>query len=89
MANDLLTQRLDQLHRELFAMKEVDPQTIESLKLVAIDIRNLLEKRDVPIAKRESDVSSIRGQIERLESEHPIVTRFLSQVTDVFAQLGI
>lgn len=89
MADDLLTQRLDQLHRELFAMKEVDPQTIESLKLVAIDIRNLLEKRDVPIAKRESDVSSIRGQIERLESEHPIVTRFLSQVTDVLAQLGI
>lgn len=89
MASEMMTQRLDQLHRELLAIKEVDPQTLESLQLIAVDIRNLLEKRDEPITRQESEVSSIRDQIEKLESEHPLVTRFLSQMTDFLAQLGI
>ncbi len=89
MANEILNQRLEQLHRELATVKEVDSQTLEALQRLTADVRRLLESSKSDAAGLPSEATSIREQIDRLNSEHPLVMRFVSQVTEGLASLGI
>ncbi len=89
MANELLLQRLERLHQELANVKEVDSQTIESLQRLNADFRRLLESPKSDETDTPSEASSIREQIEQLNSAHPLVVRFVSQVTEGLASLGI
>ena len=89
MANELLLQRLERLHQELANVKEVDSRTIESLERLNADFRRLLESPKSDETDTPSEVTSIREQIEQLNSAHPLVVRFVSQVTEGLASLGI
>ena len=89
MANVLLLQRLERLHQELANVKEVDSQTIESLQRLNADFRRLLESPKSDETDTPSEANSIREQIEQLNSAHPLVVRFVSQVTEGLASLGI
>ncbi|MFO0455431.1 MAG: DUF4404 family protein [Planctomycetota bacterium] len=89
MANEFLHQRLEQLHRELTQVKEVDSQTKESLHRLTDDFRRLMESSKSVEADTPSEATSIREQIEQLNSSHPLVARFVSQVTEGLASLGI
>lgn len=89
MTKEFLLKRLDELHRELQAIKEVDPAALESLQRVADDIRGLVERSTTGEPLEAGESQTVRTQIEQLESEHPIVTRVLSQMTDFLALLGI
>jgi hypothetical protein len=55
---------------------------------VARDIRQLVEGQSEP-APPETLGSAVRERLEQLESEHPVVTRFLSQMTDFLGLMGI
>lgn len=89
MAKEALLRQLDELHRELQSIKEVEPTALESLQRVAEDIRGLVERSSAGESLVAAESQSVREQIEQLESEHPIVTRVLSQMTDFLAMLGI
>ncbi len=89
MANELLLQRLERLHQELANVKEVDSRTIESLERLNADFRRLLESPKSDETDTPTEASSIREQIEQLNSAHPLVVRFVSQVTEGLASLGI
>lgn len=89
VANEFLHQRLEQLHRELAQVKEVDSETLESLQRLSADFRRLLENPKSGKTDTPSEAISIREQIEQLNSSHPLVVRFVSQVTEGLASLGI
>jgi hypothetical protein len=89
VANELLLQRLERLHQELANVKEVDSRTIESLERLNADFRRLLESPKSDETDTPTEASSIREQIEQLNSAHPLVVRFVSQVTEGLASLGI
>ncbi|MGI9519198.1 MAG: DUF4404 family protein [Pirellulaceae bacterium] len=99
MANPELLMKLRQLHEELSLMEAelnrldgVDESTIDALGQLTTDVSALVDranqitKADEPAAAHESDVFD---RIHKFESEHPQVTRFLSQLTDVLASIGI
>jgi ABC-type transporter Mla MlaB component len=88
MSKAALLKRLDELHLELNGIKEVDAEALEALQRVARDIRQLVEGQSEP-APPETLGSAVRERLEQLESEHPVVTRFLSQMTDFLGLMGI
>lgn len=88
MPKAALLKRLDELQAELQAMKELDAESLEALQRVARDIREIVEVQAEP-APPETLAAVVREKLEQLESEHPVVTRFLSQLTDFLGLLGI
>ena len=89
MTKENLLRQLEQLRQELLTIGELDRQSTASLQCLLSDIQNLLEQPDRYAAPDEAEAKSLRDQIERFESEHPAMTRFLSQLTESLASLGI
>ena len=99
MANAELLMRLRELHEELSLMETelsrldgVDESTIEALGQLTTDVSALVDRAnqitqaETPEATHESEVVE---RIRKFESEHPQVTRFLSQLTDILGNIGI
>jgi hypothetical protein len=89
MPKAALLKRLDEFHAELNSVRDLDAESIEALQRLAGDIRNLIEGPPVEPSQGEALGASLREQIEQLESEYPLATRLLSQMTDVLGLLGI
>ena len=94
---DLLV-RLRDLHEELAsinqdigALDQVDDETIDALGQLVTDVSGLVDQTKEIAESDESVVETddLLERISKFESEHPSVTRFLSQMTDLLAMLGI
>ena len=101
MTNTQLLVRLRDLHEELAIINEdlksaekVDEATVEALGQLVTDVGGLVDKANQivePVAELEDEAESgdLMDRIKQLEDAHPRVTRFLSQVTDLIAMIGI
>lgn len=87
MSKEAFLLRLEELVGELNAMRSTDPASLEALRQVSADLRTLLEQEKD--AKPATLVAVARDRIEQLECEHPVVARFLAELTDSLALLGI
>jgi hypothetical protein len=87
MSNEKIRELLDKLHEEV-QKTEVDANTRSSLKELDSEIHDLLES-----STSEQKVSSVVEQAKLLEAEfaikHPTVERFMREVTDILAKMGV
>jgi preprotein translocase subunit SecA len=88
MSQQTLKQQLSRLHEELASGESLDPETRELLARVSRDIERVLDEEDVDV-----DRASIMARVETaaldFEASHPRLSRFLSEITDTLAKLGV
>lgn len=85
-----LLEQLAALHRELRDARDLDKPVMEALLQIAGDIRGLVEKSgDAPAATDLEKHSFLSEQVEKFETNHPVATRFLAQLTDLLGSIGI
>ena len=97
MTNTDLLIRLRELHTELSTMNDdlsssepVDDDTIDALGQLITDVNVLVDQaREANAIDEETHQNDVMDRISRFESQHPRVTSFLSQVTDILAMMGI
>lgn len=91
--------KLRELHRELSEIKEeqdisgcVDEPTIDALGQLITDAGAILDQMKEDVSSSDTireEHDDLTDRIMKFESEHPRVTGFLHQVTDVLAMMGI
>ena len=91
--------KLRLLHEELAAIndnsklsEQVDEQTIDALGQLITDIGLILDRDQNATHQGSSETFSDEGLVERVqnfESKHPLVGRFLTQVSDLLGNIGI
>jgi hypothetical protein len=91
--------RLRQLHEDLAAINDnckhsdqVDEQTIDALGQLITDIGQILDRDQAGSPDASANLFSEEGLVERVqnfESQHPLVGRFLNQVSDLLGNMGI
>lgn len=87
MAKETLKQQLTHLHDELASGEALDPETRELLARVSRDIERVLDEND------DVDNASIVARVEsaalEFEASHPRLARFLGEITDTLAKIGV
>lgn len=80
--NELLTE----LNRVLEGIEEIDPETRDLVRDLDEDINRLLESGD-------EDVSGVVDRAKSIETrfalDHPVAERFLREIVDALAKVGI
>ncbi|MDG2014647.1 MAG: DUF4404 family protein [Pirellulaceae bacterium] len=101
MTNTNLLVRLRDLHEELSVINEdlmsvdkVDEGTVDALGQLVTDVGLLVDRANLIVISVDSGGSELEhadllDRVRQFENEHPRVTRFLSQVTDLIAMIGI
>lgn len=97
MTNTDMLIRLRELHEELSTMNDdlssgetVDEATIEALGQLITDVNGLVDQaRGSGDSDEIPESNDVLDRISRFETQHPRVTAFLSQVTDILAMMGI
>ena len=97
MTNTDLLIRLRELHEELSTMNDdlsssetVDEDTIDALGQLITDVNVLVDQaRENNTIGDETHQRDVLDRITQFETQHPRVTSFLSQVTDILAMMGI
>jgi hypothetical protein len=90
--------RLRELHEELSSInddlksaEQVDEASVDALGQLVTDVSDLVDQaRDINV--REDNVAGHHDLLDRIsqfDTQHPRVTGFLSQVTDLLAMMGI
>lgn len=93
--------KLRDLHEELTSINSdcqpeqaVDDQTIDALGQLITDAVDMLDESPSQESSPSSndvtiDHGVLKDRIEKFETDHPHVTRFLSQFSDLLAMMGI
>ena len=85
-----LHQQLTEINTEMESVEEVDEETIDALGDLLSDVGSLFDQaksiQDQDTAARQKD---LKDRIVRLETDHPLVTSFLSRMTDILGMMGI
>ena len=97
MTNTDLLIRLRDLHEELSTINDdmdtvnpVDEETIDALGQLVTDVNHLVDHaRENNEAEDIPEQHDVLDRISRFDTQHPRVTSFLSQVTDILAMMGI
>ena len=99
MANTELLVRLRDLHEELASInddlhttEQVNDEIIDALGQLVTDVGGLVDQTKQVIDSEveiEPHRKDLLDRILQFESQHPRVTRFLSQMTDLLAMMGI
>lgn len=101
MPNTELLMRLRELHEELSAInddlktaEQVDDATVDALGQLVTDAGGLVDQAkatNLPEVtnKDVSENHELLDQVMKFETQHPRVIRFLSQLTDLLAMMGI
>ena len=88
MPEQQLKKLLEQLHRELERTESVSPETLSQVRELERDIHKL----SAP-TPREEHMDSVLERARALKSQfaanHPEAERFLSQIMDTLAKIGI
>lgn len=98
MSNSEILIKLRNLHEALAAInnnhklaQQVDEETIDALGQLVTDAGAILDRQKLAdeTADTQTEGQALLERIRRFETDHPGVTRLLSQVTDVLAMMGI
>ena len=90
--------RLRELHEELSAInddlktaEQVDEETVDALGQLVTDAGGLVDQAKAANTPTEvvPENHELLDQVMKFETEHPRVIRFLSQLTDLLAMMGI
>lgn len=88
MPDNQLKSLLGQLHGILDKTEELDPETRKMVAALDEDINRLLNTED-----ESNDVDTIMEAAQSLEAdfgaEHPVAARFLREIIDMLAKVGI
>lgn len=88
MREHTLKEQLSRLHEELASGESLDPETRELLARVSRDIERVLDEDDVDV-DNASIVARVEAAALDFEVSHPRLSRFLSEITDTLAKLGV
>ena len=87
--NDLqLKDLLDRLHRELEKTDQIDPDTLAQVRQLDADIQRLVDS-DTPTGEVDSVLDRAASIETRFAVDHPVAERFLREIIDTLAKLGI
>lgn len=97
MPNTQLLLKLRELHEELSEINDdlkssdqIDEETIDALGELVGDVSEIVDQAKVTANTQGLENHyDLVDRIMQFESKHPRVTRFLSQVTDLLAMIGI
>jgi len=98
MTNTDLLVRLRDLHEELSSINSddkqgghVDEETIDALGQLVTDVGQLVDKSTETIGGIEvaDEHQDLLDRIVQFNNEHPSVSQFLTQMTDLLAMMGI
>ncbi|MEQ1824728.1 MAG: DUF4404 family protein [Pirellula sp.] len=84
---------LEQLHLQLAQHPQLDEQSIQSLRVLAQDIENVLNQADGQSDKTQNADMSLadrmRNLISDFEVQHPQLTNTLSTIAERLSDMGI
>lgn len=83
---------LSDINNELGSTQHVDDETMNALGQLVADVGGLVDRTKEVIMTEEADISELQelnDRVLRFETEHPRLTRFVSQMTDLLAMMGI
>jgi hypothetical protein len=87
MTEKNLKELLSELHDELDGTEKVDDETLELVRDLDEEINRLLEDSD------ESDIDNVLDRARSVETrfavDHPVAERFLREIIDALAKVGI
>jgi hypothetical protein len=98
MPNTELLVRLRDLHEELSSInddlrsaEQVDEESIDALGQLVTDVSELVDQAHEVNGPEGTlpEHHDLLDRISKFETQHPRVTGFLSQVTDLLAMMGI
>jgi uncharacterized protein DUF4404 len=87
-----LVELLAKLHTELSRSDQVDPATLESLRMLTVDVNRLLgttSSQAAAPAEVEPVARGVKDWLLELEAEHPQLSDTLGKVADALAAMGI
>ncbi len=102
MSNTELLIRLRDLHEELSAInydlksgEQVDEETVDALGQLVTDVNELVDRAKESMDDADDSQQTMgerHDMLDRImsfETKHPRVTKFLSELTDLLAMMGI
>ncbi len=98
MSDPKLINRLNELHEELSSINDgldkhehVDGETIDALQQLVADAGRLIEAGQSESEETEEadDNHGLMDRIVEFDREHPRVTWFLNQISDMLGMMGI
>ncbi|MFK7769155.1 MAG: DUF4404 family protein [Mariniblastus sp.] len=98
MSNTQLLIRLRDLHEdlsginiELESAEEIDEETIDALGILVTDVGGLIDQAKAMAGQESLEElhQDLADRIVSFKAEHPRVSAFLSQMTDLLAMMGI
>ncbi len=86
-----LNEDLTSINEDLDSAEPIDSSTIDALSHLIDDITERVERANVPkqASADTGEHGDLNDRIVQFETDHPRVTRFLSQLTDMLAMMGI
>jgi hypothetical protein len=88
MSDLQLKDLLARLHRELEKTDQVDPDTLAQVRQLDTDIQRLVDS-DTPTSEIDSVLDHAASIETRFAVDHPVAERFLREIMDTLAKLGI
>lgn len=88
MSDDRVKDLLAKLHRELENAEQVDSETLEMVRELDADIHRLVES-DAGTVELESVLDRATSVETRFAVDHPVAERFLREIMDALAKVGI
>lgn len=89
-----LHEELSNINDDLKAAEQVDDETIDALGQLVTDVGALMDRTSEikEFEDEDTDVANpdqLMDRVRQFDTDHPSVSRFLSQVTDVLGMFGI
>lgn len=86
-----LHEELSSINDDLKSAEQVDEESIDALGQLVTDVSDLVDQaREVNLQEDKlAEHHDLLDRISQFETQHPRVTGFLSQVTDLLAMMGI
>ncbi len=90
METQHLHEHLEQLHRELQQIGQVDDTDRPTLERLMADIKELLDHRDGDSMQKYRGLGEqLKESVAQLEASHPAVTMLMGQTIEMLARMGI
>ncbi len=80
---------LQDLEQKLNDLESDDPAVAKDIKLARRQIRELLSNPDSVPEPDEFLVDQLASVAEHFETEHPVLSEWVSKLSDLFSRIGI
>ena len=88
MSDDKIKELLAKLHNELEDASQVDAETLQMVRELDEDIHRLVET-DASASDIDSVIDRATSVETRFAVDHPVAERFLREIMDALAKVGI